>query len=62
MMKIILASLIILLLQNSTQAADRIRIGVPEFNAQFLPLALAEKRKRILELAGEQRQVSGRVT
>lgn len=61
-MKIILASLIILLLQNSTQAADRIRIGVPEFNAQFLPLALAEKRKRILELAGEQRQVSGRVT
>jgi hypothetical protein len=44
MMKIILASLIILLLQNSTQAADRINVGVPEFNAQFLPLALAEKR------------------
>jgi ABC-type nitrate/sulfonate/bicarbonate transport system substrate-binding protein len=44
MMKIILASLIILLLHNSTRAADRIGIGVPEFNAQFLPLALAEKR------------------
>lgn len=43
-MKIILASLIILLLHNSTQAADKIRIGVPEFNAQFLPLAVAEKR------------------
>jgi len=43
-MKIILASLIILLLYNSTHAADTIRIGVPEFNAQFLPLDLAEKR------------------
>jgi NitT/TauT family transport system substrate-binding protein len=43
-MKIILASLIILLLYNSTHAADKIRIGVPEFNAQFLPLDLAEKR------------------
>src|SRR4030095_719304 len=44
MMRIILASLTILLLYNSTQAADKIRIGVPEFNAQFLPLAVAEKR------------------
>ncbi|HYT55477.1 MAG TPA: ABC transporter substrate-binding protein [Verrucomicrobiae bacterium] len=43
-MKIILASLIILLLYNSTHGADKIRIGVPEFNAQFLPLDLAEKR------------------
>ncbi|HEX2928702.1 MAG TPA: ABC transporter substrate-binding protein [Candidatus Binatia bacterium] len=43
-MRIILASLTILLLYNSTQAADKIRIGVPEFNAQFLPLAVAEKR------------------
>ena len=43
-MKVILASLIILLLNNSTEAADKIRIGVPEFNAQFLPLAVAEKR------------------
>jgi len=43
-MKIIFASLIILLLYNSTHAADKIRIGVPEFNAQFLPLDLAEKR------------------
>src|SRR6266496_4527701 len=43
-MKIILASLIILLLYNSTHGADKIRIGVPEFNAQYLPLHLAEKR------------------
>jgi NitT/TauT family transport system substrate-binding protein len=44
MMKIILASLITLLLHASTEAADKIRIGVPELNAQFLPLAFAEKR------------------
>jgi len=44
MMKIILASLIIILLHASTHAADKIRIGVPELNAQFLPLALGEKR------------------
>jgi len=44
MMKIILAALIVLLLHASTEAADRVRIGVPELNAQFLPLALAEKR------------------
>jgi len=43
-MKIILASLITLLLHASTEAADKIRIGVPELNAQFLPLAFAEKR------------------
>ncbi|HEX9265428.1 MAG TPA: ABC transporter substrate-binding protein [Candidatus Binatia bacterium] len=43
-MKIILASLIIILLHASTHAADKIRIGVPELNAQFLPLALGEKR------------------
>ena len=43
-MKIILAALITLLLHASTEAADKVRIGVPELNAQFLPLALAEKR------------------
>ena len=43
-MKIILAALIVLLLHASTEAADKVRIGVPELNAQFLPLALAEKR------------------
>ena len=43
-MKIVLASLMVLLLPISTHAADKIRIGVPEFNAQFLPLDLAEKR------------------
>jgi NitT/TauT family transport system substrate-binding protein len=55
MMRIILASLTILLLYNSTQAADKIRIGVPEFNAQFLPLAVAEKRGFLKEdgLQGE---------
>lgn len=36
-MKIIVASLIILLLPIWTHAADKITIGVPEFNAQFLP-------------------------
>src|SRR5437667_10752011 len=44
MMKIILAALIVLLLHASTEAADKVRIGVPELNAQVLPLALAEKR------------------
>ena len=29
---------------SSVHAADKIRIGVPELNAQFLPLAFAEKR------------------
>ena len=32
-MKIILASLIVLLIHASTDAADKIRIGVPELNA-----------------------------
>ena len=43
-MKIIVASLIILLLPIWTHAANKITIGVPEFNAQFLPLGFAEKR------------------
>ena len=42
-MKIIVASLIILLLPISTHAADKVRIDVPEFNAQFLPPGFAEK-------------------
>jgi len=36
--------LIVFVLRPSVQATDKIRIGVPELNAQFLPLALAEKR------------------
>jgi len=36
--------LAILVFQSSAHAADKIRIGVPELNAQFVPLALAEKR------------------
>ena len=43
-MNIILAALTIFLVHTSTHAADKIRIGVPELNAQFVPLALAEKR------------------
>ena len=34
----------IFFLSAAAHAADKIRIGVPELNAQFLPLALAEKR------------------
>jgi NitT/TauT family transport system substrate-binding protein len=44
MKKIFLALLSICLLHASAHAADKIRIGVPELNAQFAPLALAEKR------------------
>jgi hypothetical protein len=49
MMKIIVASLIILLLPIWTHAANKITIGVPEFNAQFLPLGFAEKRGFVKE-------------
>jgi NitT/TauT family transport system substrate-binding protein len=44
MKKIFLALLSICVLHASAHAADKIRIGVPELNAQFLPLALAEKK------------------
>ena len=44
MKKFLGALLVFFLLHTSVHAADKIRIGVPEFNAQFLPLALAEKR------------------
>jgi NitT/TauT family transport system substrate-binding protein len=50
MRKSLLALLAIFLLHTSTYvhtstyAADKIRIGVPELNAQFAPLALAEKK------------------
>jgi hypothetical protein len=43
-MKIILASLIILLLPSWIHVADKITIEVPEVNAQFLPHGFAEKR------------------
>jgi NitT/TauT family transport system substrate-binding protein len=43
MRKSLLALLAIFLLHTSTYAADKIRIGVPELNAQFVPLALGEK-------------------
>jgi ABC-type nitrate/sulfonate/bicarbonate transport system substrate-binding protein len=36
--------LIVVVYLPSANAADKIRIGVPELNAQFIPLALAEKR------------------
>src|SRR6266446_6755764 len=44
MMKVFWFLLTVLLLGGSAHAADKVRIGVPELNAQFLPLALAEKR------------------
>jgi ABC-type nitrate/sulfonate/bicarbonate transport system substrate-binding protein len=42
--KVLVALFALLVLHASANAADRIRIGVPELNAQFLPLALAEKK------------------
>jgi len=42
--KIFLALLSICILHVSAHAADKIRIGVPELNVQFAPLALAEKK------------------
>ena len=44
MKKFLGALLVLFLFPISVHAADKIRIGVPEFNAQFLPLASAEKR------------------
>lgn len=44
MMKVFWFLLTVLLLGGSAHAADKIRIGVPELNAQFAPLALAEKK------------------
>jgi NitT/TauT family transport system substrate-binding protein len=44
MRKSLLALLAILILETPALAVEKIRIGVPELNAQFLPLALAEKR------------------
>ena len=44
MMKVFWFLLTVLLLSGSAHAADKIRIGVPELNAQFAPLALAEKK------------------
>jgi NitT/TauT family transport system substrate-binding protein len=55
MKKFLGALLVLFLFPISGQAADKIRIGVPELNAQFLPLALAEKRSFFKEdgLQGE---------
>ena len=44
MKKFLGALLVVFLFHSSVNAADKIRLGVPELNAQFLPLALAEKR------------------
>jgi NitT/TauT family transport system substrate-binding protein len=44
MKKFLGALLVLFLFHISVHAADKIRIGVPELNAQFLPLAFAEKR------------------
>ena len=44
MRKSLLALLAIVILETSALAVEKIRIGVPELNAQFLPLALTEKR------------------
>jgi NitT/TauT family transport system substrate-binding protein len=44
MKKIFLAFLSICLLHAPAHAVDKIRIGVPELNAQFLPLAVGEIR------------------
>ena len=44
MRKSLLVLLAIFLLHTRAQATDKIRIGVPELNAQFVPLALAEKK------------------
>src|SRR5947209_10414196 len=44
MMKVFWFLLTVLLLGGSAHAADKIKIGVPELNAQYLPLHLAEKR------------------
>ena len=44
MNKVLVALFTLLVLHASAHAVDKIRIGVPELNAQFVPLALAEKR------------------
>ena len=44
MVKICWSLLTVFLLGALAHAADKIRIGVPELNAPFVPLALAEKR------------------
>jgi ABC-type nitrate/sulfonate/bicarbonate transport system substrate-binding protein len=49
MKKIFLALLSICALQGSAQAADKIRIGIPDFTAQFSSLPLAQKKGFILD-------------
>jgi len=42
--KVLVALFTLLFLNASAHAVDKIRIGVPELNAQFVPLPLADKR------------------
>jgi ABC-type nitrate/sulfonate/bicarbonate transport system substrate-binding protein len=42
--KVLVALFSLVVLHASTHAVDKVKIGVPELNAQFLPLALGEKR------------------
>ena len=44
MKKFLRPLLILFLFDTAAHAADKITIGVPELNAQFIPLALAEKK------------------
>ena len=61
MKKIFLALLILFLLNTSTEATDKIRIGVPVLGAQFITLPLAEKRGFLKEegLEAEVIRISG---
>src|SRR5262252_10302961 len=56
MKKILLALLSTCILHASAHAADKIKIGVPELNAQYLPFHLAEK-KGFLREEGLQSEV-----
>ena len=44
MNKVVVVLFTLLVLHASAHAADKIKIGVPELNAQYLPFALGEKR------------------
>ena len=60
-MKIIWGSLIILLLQTSVHAADKVRIAVPSRGGQFITLPLAQKKGFFKEegLDAEMIQIRG---
>jgi NitT/TauT family transport system substrate-binding protein len=61
MKKFLGALLLLFLFHSSLQAADRIRIGVPQFAVQFITLPLAEKRGFLKEegLGAEIIRISG---